>query len=80
MNTEPISESELNYRLSKSNLVNRAALDDERVRAALGTAMRSVASSIFATAPLPRSLFHRRPTMLGWLPSLWPWSRSWATL
>jgi hypothetical protein len=46
-----LSESELDYRLDKNNPVNRAALDDEDVPAALASVRHSVESGAHREAP-----------------------------
>ncbi len=67
MDTEMLSENELDCRLHKSNPVDRAALDDEGVLAALASVRRSVVSGADREAPSP---FARRPA----------YRRRWATL
>jgi Clp amino terminal domain, pathogenicity island component len=59
VDTEMLSESELDDRLNKSNPANRAALENEGVRAALASVQRSVESRA-SLEPLSRSV--RRST------------------
>ena len=62
MDQEMLSESELDDRLDKGNPIDRAALDDEGVLAALACVRRSVESGSRREAP---SHSARRPVYLG---------------
>lgn len=68
MDQEMLSESELDYRLDKGNPVDRAALDDDGVLAALASVRRSVESGSYREAPshsARRPVYRRRWATLG---------------
>jgi hypothetical protein len=65
---EMLSESDLDYRLHRGNPVNRAALDDESVLAALASVRRSLESGAHREAPshlAARPVYRRRWATLG---------------
>jgi hypothetical protein len=68
VDTEMLSESELDCRLRKANPVNRAALDDDGVLAGLASVRRSVVSGAHRQAPsrlTVRPVYRRRWATLG---------------